>query len=241
MVVLILLSGAMKPHAAELQWVRTPHQDRSRKTLERLLDTAEMLLQERGFDNVSVAEIAQAAGSSVGAFYARFRDKNGLLHHLHERFCEEAMATAEAALAPARWEGAGTEEILTAVIGFLEQNHRTRSGMFRAFLLVGHGDPRFQERERRLSEHVLARLTALLLQRRAEIGHPEPAFAIAFGMELVTGVLRERYVLGTHRLAMLPRAPAGIAPELVRAYCSYLGLAPRSAAGGPGALAAPVA
>jgi AcrR family transcriptional regulator len=227
----------MMARTAELQWVRTPHQDRSRKTLERLLDTAEALLQERGFDNVSVAEIAQAAGSSVGAFYARFRDKNGLLHHLHERFCEEAMATAQTALDPARWEGAGTEEILTALIGFLERNHRTRSGMFRAFLLVGHGDPRFQERERRLSERVLERLTALLLQRREEIGHPDPPFAIAFGMELVTGVLRDRYVLGAHRQAVLPRAVAGLTPELVRAYCSYLGLAPRQAAGSPAAAA----
>ncbi|HKI98289.1 MAG TPA: TetR/AcrR family transcriptional regulator [bacterium] len=214
----------MNAGPVELQWVRTPHQDRSRKTLERLLDTSEALLQERGFDNVSVAEIAHAAGSSVGAFYARFRDKNGLLHHLHERFCEEAMVTADTALDPARWEGASTRDILTAVIGFLEESHRTRSGMFRAFVLVGHSDPRFQERDRRLSEHVLARLTALLLSRREEISHPDPTFAIAFGMEMVGGVLRDRYVLGWHRLRAAPKGAGGIVAELVRAYCSYLGV-----------------
>jgi AcrR family transcriptional regulator len=221
----------MKATPIELQWVRAPHQDRSRKTLERLLDTAEALLQERGFDNVSVAEIAQAAGSSVGAFYARFRDKNGLLHHLHERFCEEAMATADAALDPARWEGATVTEILAALIAFLEEDLRERGGMFRAFLLVGHADPRFQERDRRTGEHVLARLTALLLERRAEIAHPDPAFAIAFGMELVMGVLRGRYVLGSRR----PNgtlAGAAIVPELVRAYRNYLGIVPSALAAG---------
>jgi AcrR family transcriptional regulator len=212
-----------------LQWVRTPHQDRSRKTLERLLDTAEGLLEERGFDNVSVAEISQAAGSSVGAFYARFRDKNGLLHHLHERFCEEAMATADAALAPERWQDASAEEIVSALVRSLAQIHRSRSGMFRAFLMVGCTDARFQERERRMVDHFLARLTALLMERRGEIGHPDPAFAIAFGLELVSGVLRDRYVM-CHGLAnLLPEPPGGLETELIHVYGAYLGLRRASA------------
>ena len=103
----------------ELQWVRTPRQDRSWKTLERILDATEELLIARGFDSVSVAEIARRADSSVGAIYARFRGKNGLLHCLHERFCEEAMATANAALDPVRWEKASAREILSALIAFL--------------------------------------------------------------------------------------------------------------------------
>lgn len=98
--------------------------------------------------------------------------------------------------------------------------------MRRAFLLVGRSDPRFQERDRRLAEHLLSRLTALLLARKDEIGHPDPAFAIAFGMELVMGVLRNRYVLGLYRERLVPPAPGGLVPELVRAYCSYLGLVP---------------
>jgi len=216
----------MKARPVELQWVRAPHQDRSRRTLERLLDSAEALLQERGFDNVSVAEIAQAAGSSVGAFYARFRDKNGLLHHLHERFCEEAMATADVVLQPGRWQGASAAEIVSALMSFMDGIYRARSGTFRAFLLVGHTDAEFQARDRRLGEHFLARLTALLLERQAEISHPRPAFAIAFGMELVLGVLRDRYVLGHERAGALSTSAAGFVPELIRAYCSYLGLLP---------------
>lgn len=218
-----------------LQWVRTPHQDRSRRTLERLLDTSEALLQERGFENVSVAEIAHAAGSSVGAFYARFRDKNGLLHHLHERFCEEAAATIDAATDPLRWEGAGPAEIIAELVRFLDQDIRSRSGMLRAFLLVAQNDARFQERDRILSEHVTSRLTELLLRHRNEYRHPDPAFAVAFGMELVMGVLRSRYVLGTHKQGT-QRTPAnGIVPELVRAYCGYLGVACKNAAETPAA------
>ncbi len=206
------------------RWVRKPHQDRSRRTLERLLDAAESLLQERGFDNVTVAEIARQAGSSVGAFYARFRDKNGLLHHLHERFCDEAMATADAALAPAEWADASAEEILSAMITFMVETFQSRNGLFRAFLLHGCTDPRFQERGQRLGEHFLGRLTALLLARADELGHPDPEFAIGFGMEMMHGVLRDRYVLGLTPAEDRPVPPERLIAELVHAYGAYLGL-----------------
>ena len=104
---------AAKP---ELHWVRPPRQARSQETLDRILDAAEALVAEKGFEDTPVSEIVQRAGSSVGAFYARFHDKDGLLHALYERYYEEAVATADAALAPARWEGAQVAELIPAVI-----------------------------------------------------------------------------------------------------------------------------
>ena len=65
----------MSPSAAGLHWVRPPQQARSQETLNRLLDAAEQLVAEKGFDDTPVAEVARRAGSSVGAFYSRFREK----------------------------------------------------------------------------------------------------------------------------------------------------------------------
>ena len=42
---------------------------------ERLLDIASRLFRERGFDNVSVAEIMQEAGLTHGGFYGHFASK----------------------------------------------------------------------------------------------------------------------------------------------------------------------
>lgn len=208
----------------ELRWVRTPRQDRSWKTLERILDATEALLIARGLDSVSVAEIARRADSSVGAIYARFRDKNGLLHCLHERFCEEAMATANAALDPVCWEKASAREILSALIAFLIEIYQGRGGLFRAFLLCGCTDPHFQQRARGLREHFLAKLKALLLARQPEMGHPDPALAITFGMEMVMGMLRNRFVLGEGLPEDGQKPRTGLAEELIRAYGAYLGL-----------------
>ena len=92
------------PTAPTLQWIRPPRQARTQETLERLLDAAEALLAEKRFEDVHITEIASRADTSVAAFYRRFNDKEGLLHALHERLCEEAFATADDALAEALHE-----------------------------------------------------------------------------------------------------------------------------------------
>ena len=96
------------PH---LEWVRPARQARSQETHQRLLDAAEELLAEKGFTEIPVAEVARRAGFSVGAIYARCRDKAGILRSIRERLWEEVCATGDAALDPARWEGATITEI----------------------------------------------------------------------------------------------------------------------------------
>jgi hypothetical protein len=109
-----------------------------------------------------------------------------------------------------------------------------RRGMFRAFLLHSVNDAQFHERDARLIAHVLERLTPLLLARRAEIGHPRPEVATAFGLELVSGVLRGRFLLAPEGQSPWPEPEGGLMAELVRAYAGYLRLAePASGAEGP--------
>ena len=65
-----------------LRWVRPPQQARSQETLHRILDAAEVLVAEKSFEDASVSEIVRRANSSVGAFYARFEDKDAVLRVL---------------------------------------------------------------------------------------------------------------------------------------------------------------
>lgn len=218
--------GQRTPSRREMRWIRTTHQERSRQTLERILAAAETLLLERDFEQISVSEIAQAAGSSVGAFYARFRDKEALLHLIHERFCEEGIATADDALDPARWEGASASEILDALAAFMTEVHRERARLLRTFVLHACTTrPEFLQRVRRLNEHLFARLHALMRERMDGFGHPDPEFALSFGMRMVAATLTSRYVLELPADAgekTLP--PAVVAEELSRAYHGYLGV-----------------
>jgi AcrR family transcriptional regulator len=206
-----------------LHWVRPPQQARSQETLDRILDATEALVAEKGFDDTPVSEIVRRAGSSVGAFYTRFPDKDALLHGLYQRHLEQATATADDALDPVRWEGAGIPEVLEAVVGFLVEIYREQRGLIRAFVVRNHADPAFQARRERLSHYVSERLAALLLARRGEIAHPDPERAAAFGLTLVFSTLDNVILFGEMRSGDLALSDADLAVELTRAYLAYLG------------------
>ncbi len=206
-----------------LRWVQPPQQARSQETLDRILDAAEQLIAAKGVDDAPIAEIVRRAGSSVGAFYTRFRDKDGLVHALYERYYEQAVATADESLDPARWEGAGIAEILSAVIRFLVSIYRDQVGLIRAFVVRNHTRPEFQARQERLSHHVNERLSALLLARADEIRHPDPGTGAAFGLTLVLSTLESTILFGEMR-SVLTLSDDALAAELTRACLAYLGV-----------------
>jgi AcrR family transcriptional regulator len=212
------------PAQTPLRWIRPPRQARSQETLDRLLDAAEALLEDKGFDDVGVAEVAQRAGSSVGSFYARFPDKDALLQELQERFVVEGMATADDALDPARWDGAAIPEIVAAVVAFLVRIHRDRHGLLRALWLVQATRPEFRERATELSLHVSRGLASLLLARRSEIAHPDPARAVAFGVWQVLASLKHATLDPEEAIALRRVSERALPAELTRAYLAYLGV-----------------
>lgn len=216
---------ARQPVADDLRWVR-PRQARSRETLDRILDAAERLVAEKGFDDSSVQEIVRRAGSSVGAFYSRFRDKDGLLYALYDRYLNEARATADDALDPERWRGVSLEPLVASVVRFLVEIYREREGLVRAFVLRNKIDPEFRLREDRLSHYVSEKLWGLVSERADEIAHPDPARASAFGLMLTLSTIESTVLFGETRAAAYSITDEDLSTELARVYLAYLGLPP---------------
>jgi AcrR family transcriptional regulator len=210
----------------KVEWVKPTHQARSQETLERLLEAAEEVITERGFDNATVSEIVRRANSSVGAMYARFHDKDSLLVCLHERFCEQALATTESALDPARWEGASIAEIFATTTPFLVETFHQKRGLIRAFIVRGSGSDQFLERASRVSRAVSERLIALLMARRDEIKHPDPVLAVDFGLRMTFDTLDSETFYADYQRGQIKLTREQLAEELTRAFLSYLGVDP---------------
>jgi AcrR family transcriptional regulator len=210
-----------------LQWVRPAHQERSRRALTSLLDAAEQLVAARGFDETSIQDIVAVSGTSVGSFYRRFKDKHGLLQALHERFCEEARATADTALDPARWVGTPANEMIAAIARFLVDVFRERRGLFRAFLVSGASDPVVRTREVELTSYLSACLARCLRIHRRDVNHPDAALAARTTLLLLVGILSHATLLGAGEFDI--DDPTSVA-ELVRAACRYLGTEPPAGA-----------
>ena len=183
--------------------LRRPRQARSRATFDRLMTAAAELLAERRFEEATVAELVRRARSSVGAFYARFESKEALLDELHVRLFEVGRASWAEFLASPRWKDASAGAIVDAVVGRLVDRRRERHGLLRALALYARSRPEssFARRGAELNRKLTERLTALLLERRREIGHPRPARAVAFALQIADSVTRDAILFGETGLA----------------------------------------
>ena len=68
--------------------VSPPKQARSIATEQKMLDAAEDLLQNGDPKNVTVENVVRISGATVGSFYARFGNVEGLFEALHKRYLE---------------------------------------------------------------------------------------------------------------------------------------------------------
>lgn len=172
-----------------LEWMRPPQQARSAATLERLVDAAEHLIEERGVAGMTVSAIAKRASSSVGAFYARFPDKDALLRCLFERFYGEAEATADAALDPDRWADMTLFDALRGTISFTALIFLDRRELIAALEATAAADRDLMGPARALGETITERLLELAAARGEVFAHPDPPRAVALCVFLVLSAL----------------------------------------------------
>src|SRR5262245_59911578 len=125
--------------------LRLPQQARSQATLDRLLAAVHGLLAERRFEDATVHELVRRAGSSVGVFYMRFRDKEALLHHFDQRFFDGARQLWEFLLDFSNWRGSSVAQILTVIVGRMVSKRRQNQGVLRTLRLYvrNRPDPQF--------------------------------------------------------------------------------------------------
>ncbi len=68
---------------------KRPSQERSRDTVDKLLNVTEALLEEPGLDRLTTVLIANRAGLSVGTLYEYFPNKHAILFALANRWIEK--------------------------------------------------------------------------------------------------------------------------------------------------------
>ena len=204
---------------------RAPKQQRSRDTLARIINATERLLEDHRFEDISVADISKLATSSVGAFYARFVDKDALLDYLDRSHAETLIERVEEYAEEDRWESASIGALVGDVIRFLVGYFKDHRGVLRALTVRArlHGDERFAAPTRRVNSRI-PEIVRLILSRRGEIEHPSPDLAAFLGFVMVLCTLRERVLFPETHPIHLPISDSLLADELAKMYLSYLGV-----------------
>lgn len=205
--------------------------DRGRDTRERLLDAAERLFAERGFEGTSLRAITHAAGASVSAANYHFRSKEALLRATLRRRVEPVNRRRLALLQAATREahGGGRAPTVEAVLeAFLRPTFEERaarpdvSAQFRQVAARLYSDP--PERVAALKEELFHEVVERFLAALRDALPDRAPHEVALGFQFAVGVMA--HVMGGNlddapRAFGLPQTPLPD-EELLRQMTRFL-------------------
>lgn len=146
---------------------RRPQQERSRATVEHILDAAVAVLEKGGFEAMTMQTVADAAGVNIATAYSYFPNKHHVLAHLARARLDERLALLNAAFEALK----ASEDWIEGFCATLRELYRLRASQTGSVALrqAMHASPSLwqidQEGNRRASI-----LVADLLRARAGAG-----------------------------------------------------------------------
>lgn len=180
-----------------METIEQPRNARSRRTRAALLDAALAVLQEDGYDHMTMPRVAERAGVSRRGAYLHFRSRAELVNELFDHVA--ATAGLEDSLARV-WAAADSVAALTEWAGHLARYHPRLLAVDRAIQRVRHQDAaaaRHHERVQRAQYRSCRRLARWL----AEEGRLVQPWTVAtaadmlwaqVSSEVIGGLLEER-------------------------------------------------
>jgi AcrR family transcriptional regulator len=198
-----------------------PQQARSIESTERMLSAAAQLLREGGADAVTVDAVIARAGTSTGAFYARFDNRQGLFEVLHERFLAEFGSEAVAVIDRARLATSPHELLQIFICGLLD-HVRVHRDSFAFYVLFNAHDPTMRAQGNAATQaltealgHLLtAHLRACEPHRIAQVCDFTARVIMAFSLQII--------MFDDHEVTGTPLTSAELNHEIVVAVQAYL-------------------
>jgi AcrR family transcriptional regulator len=144
-----------------------PKQQRSQDTQHKLLNALHLCLQNKFFEHITIKELAEQAGVSVGTFYRRFKDKESLLPLLYQDFGNDLSQWVT------RLELLEFENLEKAVEKMSLETYQflsTRKSVFRTLHLNSRLRSELLDSDKSVDRKVIyQRLTGILLRFKQEI------------------------------------------------------------------------
>jgi len=166
-------------------------QKRGQVTYDALIETCFDLLREREFDEISIADLAQKAGYSVGAFYARFRSKDELFDAMVQQHVQNRRRTRQRQFAETN-DARLLHELLDETVRYYWGRRR----FWRACLIRSIREPAFWAPMRKLSHEfadaLLGRLHARAGRALTSAEEANTRFAVQLAFGLINNTILNR-------------------------------------------------
>lgn len=201
--------------------VHPPRQERSRASFERVVKAATALLEEEGFDGFTLAEVSKRARVSIGSIYARVKSKDDLFYVVQDRYMTET-EDRPSLREPDVWHDLSADGVVVRLVEEFGKVFRQNERLLRVFMHRGIVDPLVAARSSSSVSSFHDQFEAILLTRKDEIAHTDPALAIDVAFRMAWGTLARQIMYGPtfehHRAIRWDTLVA----ELGRACAAYL-------------------
>ena len=212
------LKGRARPAAESA--LREPTQSRSRESTETLLEIGRHLIEQRGVDDCSMNEVAAAAGSSVGALYFRFGNKERFVSEVMRRQVDDTAKQIPVFLAEIEAKATSPSEVIEAAINWFVLEFGKNRGLLRAQIRRALDNPQewqpFQQIGRDLVDGAIA-IIEHLPELKQDDGWQR---GVRVAMQMVLGTLNNIVI---NRPGPLDLSDDATSRELSRAAIRYLG------------------
>jgi len=213
----------MEPHRARARadrpTLRQPTQSRSRESTEALLEIGRQLIEQRGVDDCSMNEVAAAAGSSVGALYFRFGNKERFVSEVMRRQVDAVREQISNFLAELETKATSPSDVIEALTNWFALEYGRNQGLLRAQIRRALDNPRewqpFQKVGREFIDGAIR-----ILERYPDIQQDADwQRRVRIAMQIVLGTLNNAII---NRPGPLELTDAATSRELSLAAIRYL-------------------
>lgn len=204
--------------------VSPPLQERSARTLERIVEATEDLLRTKSFELITVREIVRRAKCPIASFYARFKSKDDLLPHLYERYDARVRPTISAKLSAIDFDELELQGAVEICVDLIIDSYTRDKWLMREVALFARRNPGAIGAEaRRARAGMHSQAATLFTAFEKDIEHKDAVRAAEVGIFIVASVARESILFGAAPHATATGlSPAALRHTLVHTFISFL-------------------
>jgi AcrR family transcriptional regulator len=173
----------------EHAFARKPKQTRSQQSYDRMLEAATKILNEGGLQELTLAEVSRRSKVSIGSIYCRVDGKEDLLRAVQVRSMAQMDREFALLLTRVRRRALPLRELVPTMVRELGNFLRRHSHLLSAFMQQAATDPVIQTTGAKSWQQTALDFKLILLERRAEFGHPDPEHAAEMCFLIVYGCL----------------------------------------------------
>lgn len=166
------MSEIKKSHVVE------PKQNRSRASLERLLNSAAELLVEKGYKDFTLQEVSSRANVSIGSIYNRFSSKENLIRQVQEKELNALEVQSAVVINQIRRKNLKLRQLVPEVISQYANLLAQYKGILRPLMEISAQDSVVATYGKEHAAQNIADFTQLLVDCKDEIVQPEAIKAI---------------------------------------------------------------